>query len=115
LPDYPELRSTGVAAVLAFFVPGLGHFYVGRFRRGILFLGGVPLGLVALGLGSTVSIVSTAPDLLNSFVRIHLLMILLGLLFVVSHLVQMIDAHRCALQANRLAWHDLRAADERSG
>lgn len=30
--------SAGVAAVLAFFVPGLGHFFLGRFARGLAFM-----------------------------------------------------------------------------
>jgi TM2 domain-containing membrane protein YozV len=33
-----ERKSTGLAAVLSFLVPGLGHWYVGRFGTGTLLM-----------------------------------------------------------------------------
>lgn len=46
----PEAATRGiVAVVLAWLVPGLGHVYLGRRKRG-LFLGGLLLGMFAVGL-----------------------------------------------------------------
>jgi TM2 domain-containing membrane protein YozV len=33
-----DLPNPGIAAVLSFFIPGLGQFYTGRFWRGIFWL-----------------------------------------------------------------------------
>jgi TM2 domain-containing membrane protein YozV len=33
-----DLPKPGIAAVLSFFIPGLGQFYTGRFWRGIFWL-----------------------------------------------------------------------------
>lgn len=46
-----SLPNPGVAAVLSFFIPGLGQFYTGRFWRGIFWLIVTP-GLW-IGSGST--------------------------------------------------------------
>jgi hypothetical protein len=44
-----ELRSPGVAALLAWLVPGLGHLYQGRTAKGLLFLVCI-LGMFSFGL-----------------------------------------------------------------
>ena len=49
-PVTPEAATRGiVAVVLAWVLPGLGHVYLGRRKRG-LFLGGLLLGMFAVGL-----------------------------------------------------------------
>jgi len=43
------MKSTGIAAVLAVLVPGLGHIYLGKITEGIVFLVlGVILGVIGL-------------------------------------------------------------------
>jgi TM2 domain-containing membrane protein YozV len=37
-PTYVEKKSTGIAAVLSFVVPGLGQIYNGQIGKGILFV-----------------------------------------------------------------------------
>ena len=44
-------KSTGVALVLSFFVPGLGDLYCGSFIKAFLFFGLNLLGLLLLGIG----------------------------------------------------------------
>ena len=49
-PVTPEAATRGiVAVVLTWLLPGLGHVYLGRRKRG-LFLGGLLLGMFAVGL-----------------------------------------------------------------
>ena len=40
--------NPGIAAVLSFFVPGLGQIYKGQIGRGLLWLAGTGLGYAAL-------------------------------------------------------------------
>lgn len=44
------LKDPNLAAILAIGTPGMGHFYVGEWRRGTAFLGGVVVSAIAAGL-----------------------------------------------------------------
>lgn len=44
---HPPSHSNGIAAVLSFLIPGLGHLYKGRIIGGLLWLGLVPPGYAA--------------------------------------------------------------------
>lgn len=47
------MKNSGLAAILSFFLPGIGQFYNGQFLKGLLFLGAdlVNLLLSFVGIG----------------------------------------------------------------
>ena len=97
--QYVEWKSPGVAAVLAFFCAGLGHFYVGKFGRGILFFLVLPACVAVMTLGGMLSILSSGGGVesLNVFV------LLVALASLGSHVFQIMDAYQCAEDVNRAA------------
>lgn len=38
IPVYRDLKSSGIAVILSFFIPGLGQIYNGQIGKGILFM-----------------------------------------------------------------------------
>jgi len=44
-PYYIERKSPFLAALLSFFIPGLGHLYVGAFQRALQVFGGMALSI----------------------------------------------------------------------
>lgn len=38
VPVYREMKSSGIAVILSFFIPGLGQIYNGQIGKGILFI-----------------------------------------------------------------------------
>lgn len=88
------LKSPGVAAVLAFFWPGLGHLYCGKFGRA-LFAMFAPLALLIL-----IFLASSAGGRANegALTRLFLLWVALALLL---YFWQIMDAYGCAESMNR--------------
>jgi TM2 domain-containing membrane protein YozV len=46
-----ERKSSGTAAILSFFIPGLGQLYVGEFMRGLCFCIGVFFSILLMSIG----------------------------------------------------------------
>ncbi|HZU95868.1 MAG TPA: hypothetical protein VFF73_04110 [Planctomycetota bacterium] len=90
MAPWTEIKSPGLAAVLAFFCAGLGHFYVGDFQRGIMFFIVLP---ICVGFAAVMSVLMMQP----------LLLILCWLVSAATYVFQIIDAYGCAEQANRAA------------
>ncbi len=75
-PRRTEHKSPGIAAVLAFLIPGLGHIYCGKIGKGILFL--------------VLAIISGV-----------LIIILIGIpIYIVVWVINIIDAHKTAKRIN---------------
>jgi TM2 domain-containing membrane protein YozV len=88
---WTEVKSPGLAAVLAFFCAGLGHFYVGDFGRGIMFFMVLPFCIAAT---MVLSVLAGQP----------LMLVLIWLVSAATYVYQIIDAYGCAEQANRRAF-----------
>ncbi|MEM4290409.1 MAG: TM2 domain-containing protein [Nitrososphaerota archaeon] len=72
-----ERKSPGIAAVLAFFVPGLGHIYCGQIGKGIIFL-------------------------LLAIVSVVLIFFIIGIpMYIIVWIINIIDAHRTAIRINK--------------
>ncbi len=97
--QYVEWKSPGVAAVLAFFCAGLGHFYVGKFGRGILFFLVLPACLAVMAVAGMLSIASSG----GGMESMNALVLLIALASLGSHVFQIMDAYQCAEEVNRAA------------
>lgn len=58
-PQVQPLKNPGVAAVLSFFLPGLGQIYNGQIMWGIIYLVVVMPGSCLFGLGISMSLANT--------------------------------------------------------
>jgi len=59
------MASSILAAILSFFIPGLGQFYSGHFLRGVLiFIISLLLGAASAGLGAILMITLVVPIVL---------------------------------------------------
>jgi hypothetical protein len=96
-----ELKSPGLAAILAFFCAGLGHFYVGAFGRGLLFFLVVPVSVSFLVLFGAISVFSSASSLGGAFENLNLLVLIISMASIAAHAFQIMDAYACAEESNR--------------
>jgi hypothetical protein len=89
-------KSPGVAVILAFFWPGLGHFYAGYFGRGFFVLL-CPVVLLLLYVFVAVP-AAQRPDKASAAGSLGLIFV--GI-FILVELWQIVDAYRCAEASNR--------------
>lgn len=91
-------KSELIALILAFFIPGLGHIYVGKLVRGVIFLVsyfGLNIISVAL-LWDTISNLTTTTDpnfLLNISSDLILITSVIGVISFVIWIVNLVDAY----------------------
>lgn len=91
---YLPLKSAGIAAILAFLIPGLGHIYLGKITEGIVYL---ILGVAIWSVGGiVVIIVGIATWGLGILVGIAVLTII----YLVFWIWQIYDAYNKANQFN---------------
>lgn len=55
-----EIKSSGIAIVLSFFYPGLGHLYAGNIARGLLFMVLPPIVVAVVVFGGVIAILKNA-------------------------------------------------------